>query len=449
MIANLVVGLGGVAKVAWDAAHLNYRAMIADTEATGNRIKEQWKNVGKDISGAMKLLADDYNGIHWNAPQIEHAIPPTPNDLSDYSIMPKGRGRHARGAKEKHEKAAKALEPDDNATASLFEATQAFEAANQQQVRSAQSTAAQTLEAYRQARDEEVRMAQEKYQDLAQESANEVSLGKRSADSRTALLRNASNDEYAIQLQAVQAKEAVDMSNAARFRADLNKELQLYRQHMRQMQQLDHQDAAEKLRVTTQLYQGIGNNFTKLMQEMIASNRKMSLSLTSEWKGLTANFTANILKMAEQYLIGLALQKAGQKSAILADAKTAAANTYAAVSAIPVVGPFLAPEAAAAAFAAVVAFQSFAKGGVVSGQPGKEIPVLAQAGERVLTPSQTHKFDSMVNGGGASARQGDMHLHYSPQVNAYDRTGMRSTLHSHSDDILDIVREGYRRGAFA
>jgi hypothetical protein len=40
-----------------------------------------------------------------------------------------------------------------------------------------------------------------------------------------------------------------------------------------------------------------------------------------------------------------------------------------------------------------------------------------------------------------------MHLHYAPQVNAYDRTGMRSTLNAHSGDIVDIVKHAMKTGA--
>jgi len=50
----------------------------------------------------------------------------------------------------------------------------------------------------------------------------------------------------------------------------------------------------------------------------------------------------------------------------------------------------------------------------------------------------------------SSSRGGDQfHLHYNGQVNAFDRSGMRSTLKSHAGDILDIVREGWRSGKLA
>jgi hypothetical protein len=167
------------------------------------------------------------------------------------------------------------------------------------------------------------------------------------------------------------------------------------------------------------------------------------------WNGIVQNFAKNVLQMAEQYLIGLLLQKEGQKSAILGDAKTAAANTYAAVSAIPVVGPFLAPPAAAAAFAAVLAFDSFNEGGMVTKGGGMHIPILAKAGERVLTPSQTENFHQLVNNSNRGGNTVNNHLHYEPTINAYDRSGFRSQLRGHSDDIADLMRGVLRPEAFA
>jgi hypothetical protein len=133
------------------------------------------------------------------------------------------------------------------------------------------------------------------------------------------------------------------------------------------------------------------------------------------------------------------MQKAGQKSQIFADAKTAAANTYAAVSAIPVVGPFLAPPAAAAAFAGVLAFDSFGAGGVVQGGGGMAVPVLAHAGERVLTQSQTQNFESLVN----------MRTSSSSQSSTLNMGGLTQNFHGSQPSPREAARgmqDAIRRG---
>jgi len=66
---------------------------------------------------------------------------------------------------------------------------------------------------------------------------------------------------------------------------------------------------------------------------------------------------------------GLFAHLAAALKQITADAAKAAAGAYSAVAAIPIVGPFLAPEAAAAAFAGVMAFE-----GLASAAGGFDIP---------------------------------------------------------------------------
>jgi hypothetical protein len=303
--------------------------------------------------------------------------------------------------------------------------------------------------AYRSGRDEEIRIAQEKYKDLEQDSAFEVRMGQLSAQQRITLLKDAANQEYQVEMQAVRAKELADLQDTDRYQADLNREVELTREHNRQIVQLNQQSAQQSQQAWEKLWNGMTQQMNRVLLAMLEGHKNLARQLAQVWNGIVETFARNVLKMAELYLLGLLLQKQGQKSQIMADAKTAAANTYSAVSAIPVVGPFLAPAAAAAAFGAVLAFESFNEGGVVTAGGGMHVPILAKAGERVLTPSQTQNFENLVNNSSSNSRSNTFNLHYNGQVNAFDRNGMRSTLKSHAQDILDIVREGYRNGALA
>jgi hypothetical protein len=83
---------------------------------------------------------------------------------------------------------------------------------------------------------------------------------------------------------------------------------------------------------------------------------------------MATTFMENLMKMIAQEILAAVMRKALGKDEVLTDAKIAAANTYKAISSIPYVGPFLAPPAAAAAFAAVMAFGSFQRGGVTEGE---------------------------------------------------------------------------------
>jgi hypothetical protein len=58
-------------------------------------------------------------------------------------------------------------------------------------------------------------------------------------------------------------------------------------------------------------------------------------------------------------------------------------------------------------------------------------------------PAMSHKRNQPPPAGAGGHTT---HLHYNGQVNAFDRNGMRQTLQSHAEDILQIVRQGWNQG---
>ena len=127
-----------------------------------------------------------------------------------------------------------------------------------------------------------------------------------------------------------------------------------------------------------------------------------------------------ILKQAEMWAMnkvlqatGLATQQATQKTAAVVtvanDAGVAAAGTMAYYSAI---NPIIAPAMASVAFQETMAFAAFERGGVVMGSGGAPIPILAHAGERVLSAAQTQNFESMVNTGGSRSATLNQENHF-------------------------------------
>ena len=89
---------------------------------------------------------------------------------------------------------------------------------------------------------------------------------------------------------------------------------------------------------------------------------------------------------------------------------------------------------------------AYEQGGVVNGSHGMPVPIMAHAGERVLSAPQTQRFESLVNskqGGGS----GSVHLNYNPTVHAYDKTGVDKMLREHMGTVHDMVRQGVKSGA--
>ncbi len=77
---------------------------------------------------------------------------------------------------------------------------------------------------------------------------------------------------------------------------------------------------------------------------------------------------------------------------VLADAGRAAAGVYASTADIPVVGPFLAPVLAGAAFAAVAAFDSFETGTSYVPRTGPALIMKASGLSRVQTTTRSRRL---------------------------------------------------------
>ena len=162
------------------------------------------------------------------------------------------------------------------------------------------------------------------------------------------------------------------------------------------------------LKVQNDLLQGnrrIGRDFAEmglsLAQSAARSAEQMLANFVrSEIRQVAAHRAANLQKNesdGQSAAIGDAIHKQSAFKGIFTDAKSAAAGAFKAVAGIPFVGPVLAPIAAGAAFAGVMSLAAFEAGGIVNGTPGMGVPILAHAGERVLTTTQTNNFERMVN----------------------------------------------------
>ena len=182
----------------------------------------------------------------------------------------------------------------------------------------------------------------------------------------------------------------------------------------------------------------------KQYQDIRAAEDKISSAVAStlaksilQSKNMAQAFEQMGAQMLESALENTLKMLVIQDKQKLSDAKTAAANTYASVSAIPVVGPFLAPPAAAAAFAGVMAFE---KGGTVPGTGmGDTVPAMLSPGETVVTKALTDQVKSNTGGG----KSGDVHVHTS--INAVDAAGFEGLLHKHANVVSKHVRSELRK----
>jgi hypothetical protein len=129
-----------------------------------------------------------------------------------------------------------------------------------------------------------------------------------------------------------------------------------------------------------------------------------------------------LLKKAEMWVLEQVFgdQARTQEAASTSATNVLEASSYAAVAGANALATTLDPAYAAAMFGVGMTFASlaaFEKGGIVGGSVGTAVPILAHAGERVLTAQQTQVFERTMSGSGGG---GDTHIHISPQINALD-----------------------------
>jgi hypothetical protein len=239
-----------------------------------------------------------------------------------------------------------------------------------------------------------------------------------------------------------------------------NKELQEYTQIQDKMDEEARKGALQREQIAQQEALRIEQQYKKMFNmfntDMVEAVDKWAMRTQSASQAFAqmfgkieidlANFVIKwVLQQTEMWaataiaaLTGSTTLKTINMQNIKTDAATAAANTYNAVSAIPIVGPALAPAAASVAYGAVMAFETFDQGGMVS-QTGL---VMAHAREGVLTPAQTRNFQSMTENynGGAKATLN--------QTNHFGGSVTPEMLASHSAQTIGKMKALLRPEAF-
>lgn len=181
-----------------------------------------------------------------------------------------------------------------------------------------------------------------------------------------------------------------------------------------------------------------------LVQSVVSSLEEMAIKwIEHEIRTLAQHVASNQAKVASDAAAKaqqVTIAGAGNVAMVTGDAGVAAAGALAYYSAI---SPPIAPAMAALAFAETMAYApiaAFELGGVVSGSPGMAVPIIAHAGERVLTPKQTQTVEKLADGT-ASAVAPRFHMPISITLNGGATQADANRL---SDAVHDAVRKGLR-----
>jgi hypothetical protein len=263
-------------------------------------------------------------------------------------------------------------------------------------------------------------------------------MGRMTPAARIAALRTAAAQEEQIRLQQSTFIQMLDMNDQKRYEQDLRQELQATRQFAQQIQQLNQQAALQTERSWQQAFNRMSDTFSRNTAMWITGQESLARSWSKTLVGMTQTVVQQLLMQTIAFITNATTQEAVQERQKLKDAAAAARKTYVAVAAIPYVGPFLAPAAAAGAFAAVEAFE---QGGIVKGMGGGAVPILAHAGERVLSQSQTNNFEKLVSQS-SSATSITNHFHDNANYSAVDGASVSNMVRSHGREWRrEMVRQ--------
>jgi hypothetical protein len=310
--------------------------------------------------------------------------------------------------------------------------------------------------------DEEQRAA------VLQVNAREISAAK-----MVELERSFEDRRYAVKQQALAAELALLEQSPDRNPtaiAQLHAQIEeAQRKHVDTMAQINGQAAMQSQAPWLQMTGNIRSSYEDAFAGMISGANTVQKGLGQAWQATLSSFSQFIAKKVGMWLMGETTQTAatvaGNSARVTSDwwaaaqsvmanawsaikniaikAWEAAAAVYAAIAAIPGVGPFLAPGLAVVASGAVLGFA----GHIASARGGYDIPAgvnpVTQLHEKemVLPAAQADVVRNLAdNGGGAG---GDVHLH----VHAIDGHSVKRLFESNGAALVAALRKQGRNFA--
>jgi hypothetical protein len=273
--------------------------------------------------------------------------------------------------------------------------------------------------------------------------AQRLELAKLDPDKNIVLINQINVQIEALERQHQQALGLIRKQAQVEARTD-------FRQTISQWQSTWTQGLARMLQGTL----SFRNALRGLFNSILSGLADLAAKSVAKWAFKEAAQTsATVLGVGQR----LAAEKAGAVQSLLLSAGAAikdiinrafqaAAGAYAAISAIPYVGPFLAPGIAAGTLATVIALGS----SIVSAEGGYDIPgsinplIQAHANEMVLPAKHADVIRSLADEGGGVG--GDT---YHITVMAHDATGFKKLVMDNAPTIGMAIKKHARNGGFS
>lgn len=447
----------GQALLSGSAANLfGFTADAKDAQIHIREQEEIQKNAASEIANAQIALSNTINGAHVQAMESAEKV-----GTAEESAANKARkawsdfvGEFVKSEQLQYESSQRVTEAI--AADWLKAYHQQEEEERKQEEFSRQATREfiedqrQKLEAAKAVIDQQARTAGDQYKGVEQRTAGQVSAGTLDPKARVALLQQAAAQEFAAQQDAVNKLKALDAGNVVAYQQDLEKEAQLQQQYALKQGQLAQQATQLMLQPYQQFFGQISSSFNTLVDKWLEGTGKMSRNFLQFGDSIAIGLVNDLLKMGEkwvehealmtaQHLLGITQRQtadaasaaAQQTTASTANVATAlsyaavaAAGAAAATAAIPIVGPILAPAAAATTYADTAAYAGLAAFAQGTNYVPMDGLAMLHEGETVI-PKSAQGSPYKPSGGG------DNHFHYSPSVSAIDGPSVAGALEKH------------------
>jgi hypothetical protein len=309
-----------------------------------------------------------------------------------------------------------------------------------------------------------------------QAEKGKLARGQESQAQEIAALLDFENQKFAVQMKAFDEQLALYADDEQQYRKTLDAKLAATQKHAIEVQKLQEQSADATQKAWQQAFSPISGAFTqsingmiqgtttwqsamaRMVDSVLAKFIDMGVQMVTKW---AANEAAKIAasQAGSAVLQALGLQdliaaKASQTTQaigeVASNAAVAASGAYAATAAIPIVGPELAPAAAAQAYSSVMSFEGLAsaEGGfynvpnnMLANIHKDEMVLPSWAAKGVRSIIDTNQGASGPAGGGG----GSMNLTYAPNMGGVlGEDAFRGMLSQHSDAVYDVVKQAMR-----
>ena len=442
-----------------DLFHHNFEKMKVDATGAANAFRDAMSSATADASADWHKFHQEFTATWGGTPAENHAGVGAAMPLGGGAAGHGSRGSGADifGAVERatRESARRIEQENHRLMASVDAAMRKMDALDQHAARTelARMKATEQANAIMESADEKHQVAMLKMKQS--ELNDELRLGKITADEKIALEEALQQKIFDIQKAALQ-KRISELSqhdpNYPVEKARLDAQIEsLEDQHQAKMLEIEQKAEVKRqqLQKNSQKewekgFQVISRAFEQSMMGIMRGTQtigeafaRMGDSIAASW---IQSMEKQLMTFVETHLLMKAIGQQTAQASISQHAASAAAGAWDATVGIPIVGPVLAPIAAATSFAGVEAFSAMAS--AAGGQwevPGVQATMLHPQ-EMVLPAPLAEGLRRTVTGGGGG---GSVHLH----VHATDADSVQRLFERNGRTLARVLQQQVRLGA--